>query len=594
VKTIDADALTAAATRFAAHGGQPGFAYGVIAGSALVHAGGLGERWLGGPVPDADTVFRIASMTKSFTATLVLKLRDAGALGLDDPAADYVPALRGAAPGTPDKPPITIRNLLTMTAGFPTDDPWGDRQQGLDPAVFARMLADGEVRAAWAPGTKFEYSNLGYAVLGLIIESITGRTYAQAVRAEVLEPLGLNQTGYEVSEIDPDHRARGYRRDRGTWRELEPDPYGAFAPMGGIFSCVRDLAKWVAWFAGAFPPDPLTASAGLAREADLPLSRSSRREMQLGQVAITGEGAGVVSRLVGPTSISYGFGLFAEDDPAFGTIVQHSGGYPGFGSHMRWHPATGLGTVVLANSTYAQAGALAGELLSALLTAQAKKETERACYRLRGPFPGAEPWPETLAAHDAVSDLLTTWSDAVAAQIFAPNVELDQPLAERQAEIETLRERIGVFTADRSRQPEFDSPAHCRWWVTGPHGTVAVQIKLAPLRQALVQQLVIAVPPPGGSPLANALDQLIGLLSGTAPRWPSDLPSADGFDISRAERELRTATGWAGPCVLDCYLAGRDDTSATVQMTGDDGRVSLEIDVTESGKLRRLEVALLG
>ena len=171
---IDADALAAIATRFAARGGQPGLAYGVVAGGQLVHSGGRGERWLGGPAPDADTVFRIASMTKSFTATLVLLLRDRGALRLDDPAVDYVPELRGVELPAADSPPITIRHLLTMTAGFPTDDPWGDRQQGLDPAVFERLLADGAVRCAWAPGTTFEYSNLGYAVLGKVIEAVTG------------------------------------------------------------------------------------------------------------------------------------------------------------------------------------------------------------------------------------------------------------------------------------------------------------------------------------------------------------------------------------------------------------------------------------
>ncbi len=114
--------------------------------------------------------------------------------------------------------------------------------------------------------------------------------------------------------------------------------------------------------------------------------------------------------LAGPLSISYGFGLFAEDDPAFGTIVQHSGGYPGYGSQMRWHPATGLGTIVLANSTYAAAGALAGELLAALLAAQPRAAGQAGAYRLRGPVPApAGPWPETLAARDSVSALLQEW-----------------------------------------------------------------------------------------------------------------------------------------------------------------------------------------
>ena len=91
-----ADALAAG---YHQRGGQPGLAYGIVAGGELVHAGGLGVRYLGGPPPDADTVFRIASMTKSFTAAAILALRDDGVLKLDDLAEDYVPELRGWPPG---------------------------------------------------------------------------------------------------------------------------------------------------------------------------------------------------------------------------------------------------------------------------------------------------------------------------------------------------------------------------------------------------------------------------------------------------------------------------------------------------------------
>jgi hypothetical protein len=355
--------------------------------------------------------------------------------------------------------------------------------------------------------------------------------------------------------------------------------------MGGIFSSVRDLARWVAGFAAAFPPGPI--------DAGHPLGRVSRREMQLGHVAITDEGSGVVAGFAGPTSMSYGFGLFAEDDPAFGTIVQHSGGYPGFGSHMRWHPATGLGAVVLANSTYARAGALAAELLSALLTATAQQGRERGRYRLRGPFPAGEPWAETVAARTTVSELLAEWS-AAAARIFAPNVELDRPLTQRRAEIETLRERIGDFDADASRPAEFDSPAHCRWWLTGEGGTVAVQIKLAPLRQPLVQQLIIAIPPARGSALAAAVDLLIAAVSAAEPRWPGVLPAADGFSTDWAARQLAVAAAWIGPGALDSYLAGNGDTGTTVLLHGPHGRATLTVEITESGQVHRCEVTLLG
>src|ERR1700760_1819196 len=139
--SADFEAVDAMAASYAERGVQPGIAYGVVAGGQLVHAGGLGERRIGGPAPDASTVFRIASMTKSFTATMVLALRDDGALRLDDPAEQYVLELRGWPPVTPDAPPVRIRHLLTMTAGFPPDAPWGDREQGTPLPEFSAFLA---------------------------------------------------------------------------------------------------------------------------------------------------------------------------------------------------------------------------------------------------------------------------------------------------------------------------------------------------------------------------------------------------------------------------------------------------------------------
>ncbi|HEY2284314.1 MAG TPA: serine hydrolase domain-containing protein, partial [Streptosporangiaceae bacterium] len=286
------------ARAFAARDGQPGLAYGIVAGGALVHSGGLGERWLGGPAPDAGTVFRIASMTKSFTAAAILGLRDQGALRLDDLAQEYVGELRDLRLPSSDAPRPTIRNLLTMTAGFPTDDPWGDRQQGLDPAQFAALLRGG-VRLGWAPGTRFEYSNLGYALLGKVIEAVTGTGYADVIRERILVPLGMTQTGFEAGEFDPATLARGYQRGAAGWAELPFDGYGAFAPMGGIFSTVADLARWTAGFADAFP-------ARDGAEGGHPLSRAARREMQLPQLAIVGWPTGSYPDA---STLSYGFGL---------------------------------------------------------------------------------------------------------------------------------------------------------------------------------------------------------------------------------------------------------------------------------------------
>ncbi len=177
----------------------------------------------------------------------------------------------------------------------------------------------------------------------------------------------MSRTGFAAEEFPAAELATGYRRGPDGWQELPFDPYGAFAPMGGVFSCVADLATWSAGFAAAFPPDGAPGIGGAAH----PLAAASRRQMQLPQ-AVTGWRA--PDRIPGgpPAAPSYyGFGLFVDEDPAFGRVVSHSGGYPGFGSNMRWHPATGLAVIALGNGTYSPMYALAELVLRALLTRSA-------------------------------------------------------------------------------------------------------------------------------------------------------------------------------------------------------------------------------
>jgi len=586
-------AVDALAAEFQRQGGQPGLAYGVVADGRLVHDRGLGERWQGGPGPDAATVFRIASMTKSFTAAAILALRDDGALRLDDPAVAYVPELAGLPPATADSPPVTIRNLLTMTAGFPTDDPWGDRQQGLPLAEFTAMLASGWLRFAWAPGTRFEYSNLGYAILGLVIAAVSGRPYPEFVTQRLLRPLGMTSTGFEAPGFPADRLARGYQRSGDRWDELQPDPCGAFAPMGGIFSCVTDLARWVSELADAFPPgagadgtgpggtEGEDRDAGGGDSGRHPLRRATRREMQLPQMSL---GSGPLARLPGDPGItgpaSYGLGLFVEEHPAWGRIVQHSGGYPGFGSNMRWHPATGLGVIVLANSTYAAAPALAGQMLIALLRQQPAAAAPGMEGKVAGPAPApGGPWPQTRQAQQEIMELLRSWDDTAAARLFTPNVDQDQPLPERRHAIELLRERIGDFAEHPERPPEFESPAHCRWWLAGERAVTAAEIRLSPERSPRVQSLAVAIPPAPGSPLADALGSLLSLLNGDVPGWPPSLPVPDSLDTEQLARQFRMAAAWAGRCRLGALRAGNGETTATTEIDGETGRLVLAISI---------------
>ncbi len=567
-------------------GGQPGLAYGIVAGGALVHAAGLGQRYLGGPPPDAGTVFRIASMTKSFTASAVLALRDEGALKLDDPAETYVPELRDWPSAAPDAARVSIRHLLTMTAGFPTDDPWGDRQQGLPLDAFAAFLARG-VRFNWAPGTRFEYSNLGFAILGRVIAAVTGAPYPDYVRDQFLRPLAMTSTGYEASEFGGQDLARGYRRSPGGWLELPFEPCGAFAPMGGIFSCVADLSRWVTGFAAAFPPGD--AGAGGRH----PLLRASRREMQLPQVmtgwaaepSFPGDGAAIPAG-------AYGFGLFVSEHPVFGRIVSHSGGYPGFGSNMCWHPVTGTGVIALGNSTYSAMAPLAARMLEAVLRQAPSPSYGYGLALAPAGAQGPAPWPETLAARDAVAGLLRSWDDAVAERLFSPNVAQDAPFAERQRRIAVVRERIGPFGDDEARAPQFDTPAHCRWWLAGEYGTVQVQIQLTPERSPRVQSLTLAVPPAAGSPLHQALDALLGWMNGTERDWPEAIGVAATVEAALLARRLRMAAVWAGTCRVAAFRAGDGSASAAVELAGEHGTLVLALVIDPgTGVLQLADVA---
>src|SRR5262245_12327402 len=150
--------LQALAEHYAATHHSPALAWGVMLDGRLALSGASGELD-DGSVPTTRSVFRIASMTKSFTAATVLRLRDDGVLALDDP----VPELAGIR-ATADSPALTLRHLLSMQAGFTADDRWADRHLDIGPDEFDALLAAGPLFAV-PTGTGFEYTNLGYGVI---------------------------------------------------------------------------------------------------------------------------------------------------------------------------------------------------------------------------------------------------------------------------------------------------------------------------------------------------------------------------------------------------------------------------------------------
>ena len=542
----------------------PGLVYGIVRDGTLVHSRGVGTLRVGeDATPTTSSVFRIASMTKSFTAATVMLLRDEGRLRLDDEASRYVPELASVALPTADSPPITIRHLLTMTAGFPTDDPWGDRQQGLDLGQFSELLRGG-LSFAWTPGTYFEYSNLGYGILGRLITNVAGQEYREVVRERLLTPLGMGSSGYLEDEIDPARLARGYVWRDGRFLDEPMDGYGALASMGGMLTTVDDLTRWVAGFQDAWPPrdDP---------EGGHPLSRASRREMQEPKVPadlrLTAAAADAMPDI---ESLHYGFGLFQVDDVRFGRILGHAGGYPGFGSHMRWHPASGLGVIALGNGRYAPTSLLAKEVLGVLIQADV------------APARRTRPNARTRAAREAVEGLIERWDDGRAADLFAMNVELDEPLASRRAVLDRIRERHGRLRPDPDAPGQSTTGFHQVWWMAGERGgRVLVEILLSPEASPKVQTFAITSVPEPPEALRHAAEEIVAAINRAATSgaidWPADLALAADVELGALRRQLRAAEARFGPLELGPPIDGDGELKATYRLHGPRGHLELAL-----------------
>ncbi|RSU24807.1 penicillin-binding protein [Sphingomonas koreensis] len=322
----------------------PGLAYAVVKDGRVHFMGTAGVQTIGGADVTEDTRFRIASMSKAFTALAILKLRDDGKLSLDDLAEKHVPEMRGWTYPTSDAPRIRIRDLLHHVGGLVTDDPWGDRQQVLTEDEFSAMIARG-VPWSRVGQSQHEYSNYGYALLGRIVSNVSGKPYQAYIRDTILRPLGMAATTYEVGEVPKDRLAVGYRWENERWVEEPQMRDGAFGAMGGLVTTANDYAKWVAFLLSAWPARD-GAETG-------PVKRATVREMAQGLnfVRITPRPGGAEDdHCVHATA--YGMGFRVTPDCNLGLTLAHGGGYPGYGSFVVLAPETGTAAFGFANRTY--------------------------------------------------------------------------------------------------------------------------------------------------------------------------------------------------------------------------------------------------
>lgn len=350
-REIDARVAAAQAT-----GQVPTCAVAVVRGGELAHLAVAGDPT--GP----EVQFRIGSLTKTLTAALVLQLRDAGQLSLDDLLYRHLP---GTAVGG-----VTLRQLLGHCSGLQRepDGPWWERAPGVELAeLLARVTPD---KLAHPPYRNPHYSNLAYGLLGAVACRVTGEPWWELVAGRLLRPLGLTRTSYHPEE--PFVRGYVVHPWHGTRSEEPWHDSRAMAPAGQLWSTLTDVGRWAGFLAN---PDPAVLAPATLAEMAAPVAIYDPDRWT------TGHGLGL--------------GLWRHGERVY---VGHGGSMPGYLAVLVVHRRSGTGVVGFANAYTLHGTTLVG-LATELLTLVLDRE----------PAPLPEPWRPAEPPPPAVAPLAGRW-----------------------------------------------------------------------------------------------------------------------------------------------------------------------------------------
>ncbi len=448
----------------------PGVAYGLVVDGKLIYKGNIGYTDVEKKIAvTSSSLFRIASMSKSFTCMAILKLRDEGKLNLDDPAYLYIPELKNLKYPTADAPVISIRHLMTHGAGFPEDNPWGDRQLADNDKDLMEFIGK-QISFSNPPGIAYEYSNLGFALQGRIITKVSGMRYQDYIKKNILEPLGMKTTTYEYGDVAADKLAHGYRWLNEKWNEetlLHDTKDGSWGAMGAMISSIDEFANYMAFHLSAWPPNNA--------KDDGPIKRSSVREMHHPWRWNTfnpnykfpdGRACAITA--------AYCYGLGWVKDCEGRTYISHSGGLPGFGSQWRIMPEYGIGIVSFANRTYAPMGFVNLKILDTII-------------KIAQLQPRQLPPSKILEQRkNELLKILPDWNKAEQSGIFAENFFPDYPIDSLKKEAKDLYGKAGRIISVKAMKPE--NQLRGSFIIEGEKINMEVYFTLSPENPALIQE----------------------------------------------------------------------------------------------------------
>ena len=449
---------------YAHHNHFPGYAYGIVVDGKLVYKGNGGYANIEEKIPaTSSSMFRIASMSKSFTALAILKLRDDGKLHLDDAVEKYIPALKGQGL-TKDAPVITIRHLLTHSAGFPEDNPWGDRQLADTEAELIKLIKK-QLSFSSTAGLEYEYSNLGFTMLGYIIHKVSGMPYDTYIAKNILAPLAMQGTTYEYTTVPKNLFANGYRYINDQWRKEQPLKNGIYGAMGGMITSIDMFSKYVAMHQAAWPARD--------EKETLPIKRSSIREMhQAARFIGLNPNTTFPSGKKWATTSSYSYGLNWMIDAENKKSVGHSGGLPGFGSNWRFYPDYGIGVILFANVTYAPTSKINLIVLDTLIQlAQLKPRPIKVSTIL-------------VERQNQLVNIITNWNTD--SPVFAENFFEDYPIEELKKLSNDIFKKSGKIIKVNTMIPENQLRGYCI--IDCEKGKIKLAFTLTPENPALIQE----------------------------------------------------------------------------------------------------------
>ena len=444
----------------------PGYSFGIVLDGKLVYASAGGYIDIPNKIKATPkSMFRIASMSKSFTAMAILKLRDEGKVKLDEPVKTYIPEMKGQQL-TSDAPQITVRHLLTHSAGFPEDNPWGDRQLAVTEDDFQDFIEKG-VSFSNVPGVAYEYSNMGFAMLGMIIKQQSFSHYSDYIAKHIWKPLGMTDAAWEYSKVPANVLAKGYRWLNETYVEQPMLHDGIYGAMGGMIVSIESFAKYLALHEQAWPArnDP----------EDGIIKRSSIREMhQPWRLSGLNANYKYPSGRPSPLATAYAYGLRWSRDGEGRETVGHTGGLPGFGSNWQILPDYGIGVMFFANATYAPTSLANTMVLDTLV-------------RLTGIQPRQLPASKILTQRrDQLVKLLPDFMGAQKSGIFAMNFFMDYFVDKMQAEAHSIFEKAGKVVSIGEVVPENQLRGY--FDIKTTNGSVRVTFTLSPEKDPLIQE----------------------------------------------------------------------------------------------------------